>query len=128
VEIVQTGLVLKTENYDECCAFYRDILDLPIIFVEDHDTWNITCFAIGPGYLTVETGGVAAPPQKTFAQSPMKLRLNVSDLDAAVAEIQDRGVALDIQAYDWGRVAELNDPDGNRVALRQQSDVYTLKP
>jgi len=126
LEIVQNGIVLKTERYAECCEFYRDTLKLPVIFVEDHDTWNITCFAIGSGYLMVETGGVGAPPEKTFAQSPMKIRLNVTDLNATVAELQKDGLDLEVQQHDWGSVSEINDPDGNRVALRQHSSIYSL--
>ncbi|MEM7721028.1 MAG: VOC family protein, partial [Pseudomonadota bacterium] len=105
----------------------RETLGLPVLFVEDHDTWNITCFAIGSGYLMVETGGIAAPPEKTYAQSPMKIRVNVTDLEEEVASLQKTGLDLQIQRHDWGEVAECNDPDGNRIALRQHSSVYTLK-
>ena len=125
MDIVQTGIVLKTENYEDCRDFYRDTLCLPIIFVEDHDTWNITCFEIGASYLMIETGGVASPPEKSFAQSPIKIRLNVSDIESTVRELQTRGVATVILRHDWGEVAEFCDPDGNRVAVRKHSTVYS---
>lgn len=124
---VQNGIVLKTENYAACCTFYGEKLGLPVIFVEDHETWNITCFGIGSGYLMVETGGIGAPPEKSFAQSPVKIRLNVDDLEKSVAEIRENGLDAEIQRHDWGNVSEINDPDGNRIALRQHSSVYTLK-
>ncbi|MEO1639085.1 MAG: VOC family protein [Pseudomonadota bacterium] len=126
MEIVQNGIVLKTENYAACCKFYNEVLGLPVIFVEDHETWSITCSAIGEGYLMVETGGIAALPEKTFAQSSMKIRLNVRDLEQAVSEVAKFGLNLEIQRFEWGEVAELPDPDGNRIALRQHSSVYSI--
>ncbi|MEL7273158.1 MAG: hypothetical protein AAGK33_06945 [Pseudomonadota bacterium] len=49
MEVVQSGVVLKTENYEACEKFYREALGLPVLFVENHDTWNITCFEVGGG-------------------------------------------------------------------------------
>ncbi|MEL7229151.1 MAG: VOC family protein [Pseudomonadota bacterium] len=124
MEVVQSGVVLKTENYEACEKFYREALGLPVLFVENHDTWNITCFEVGGGYLMVETGGVGAPPQKSFAQSPVKLRFNVTDLEGEVEQLRARGFDLAIQHHAWGSVAEFCDPDGNRIALRQDSEIY----
>ena len=75
----------------------------------------------------VETGGAGFPPEKTFAQSPIKIRLNVKDLEQSVADIRKTGLDAEIQNHDWGSVSEFCDPDGNRIALRQHSAVYTLK-
>ncbi|MEM8649897.1 MAG: VOC family protein [Pseudomonadota bacterium] len=127
MDIVQNGIVLKTEYYKECLNFYCNVLDLPVVFSEDHGTWSITCLAIGEGYLMVETGGNAAPPEKTFAQSPIKLRLNVSNLAKEVEIMREKGIIISIQEHDWGEVAEICDPDGNRIALRQDTDIYRLK-
>ncbi|MEM9732997.1 MAG: hypothetical protein AAF903_05855 [Pseudomonadota bacterium] len=72
----------------------------------------------------VETGGVGAPPEKSFAQSPFKLRLNVADLEGEVRQLNEKGLDLEIQHHSWGSVAEFCDPDGNRIALRQDSEIY----
>ncbi|MEO0484785.1 MAG: VOC family protein [Pseudomonadota bacterium] len=124
MNIVQPGLVLKTENYPECRAFYRDTLGLPVVFEEDHGTWGLTCLTWGSAYLMVETGGAAVAGRKDVAQSPMKIRINLADLDAEVAALRAKGVSIEIAEHPWGRVAEICDPDGNVVALREDDPIY----
>ncbi len=51
--IAQPGLILFTENYDACLAFYRDVLELAVV----HSQPGLTRFAFGSGYLMVERGG-----------------------------------------------------------------------
>jgi catechol 2,3-dioxygenase-like lactoylglutathione lyase family enzyme len=48
------------------------------------------------------------------------LQLVVADIDAARAELADRGVAVsDVQDFDWGRFVFFSDPDGNGWAVQQ---------
>lgn len=44
------GFFLYVEPYIECVSFYRDVLDLPILF----DTDELTCFGFGESYLMIE--------------------------------------------------------------------------
>ncbi|MES3676632.1 hypothetical protein QC589_11770 [Halomonas elongata] len=36
MRLQRTGVILNTDNYDACVAFYRDVLALPVIF-EKHE-------------------------------------------------------------------------------------------
>ena len=48
------------------------------------------------------------------------LQLVVSDIEAAHAELVDRGVEVsDVQDYPWGRFVFFSDPDGNGWAVQQ---------
>ncbi len=120
MDVTKYGLILNVENYAECVAFYRDVLGLTMVFSEAEEGFAMTCFAFGSGYLMVENGGLAAAPAKSIAQSPVKLRFNVEDVEAAAVALRTHGVALEIETHDWGTTAEFHDPDGNRCALRSE--------
>jgi predicted enzyme related to lactoylglutathione lyase len=48
------------------------------------------------------------------------LQLVVSDIDAARAELVERGVEVtEVQEFDWGRFVFFSDPDGNGWAVQQ---------
>jgi catechol 2,3-dioxygenase-like lactoylglutathione lyase family enzyme len=48
------------------------------------------------------------------------LQLVVADIEAARAELLDRGVGVgDVQDFPWGRFLFLSDPDGNAWAVQQ---------
>ena len=127
MDVTKCGLILNVENYADCVAFYRDVLGLKIAFSEAEEDFAMTCFAFGEGYLMVETGGVAAPPAKSIAQSPVKLRFNVEDVEAAAEELLARGVAVEVSVHDWGTIADFYDPDGNRFALRSEDGSHEVR-
>ena len=59
-----------------------------------------------------------------FAPStqPFMINLRVDDLDAMVADLEGKGVAiLDRQADDYGKFAWIMDPDGVKLELYQQA-------
>jgi len=48
------------------------------------------------------------------------LQLVVADIDAARAELLERGVEVgDVQEFDWGKFVYFSDPDGNSWAVQQ---------
>lgn len=117
----QTGLILCTENYDECVAFYTNALQLPILQTLDDVHSKLTVFDFGSNtYLMIETGGEAAPAGKTIRQNPVWLRFNVTSVDNASLELADRGVEVKIRREVWGTVGDFKDPDGNICSLREQ--------
>jgi uncharacterized glyoxalase superfamily protein PhnB len=62
------------------------------------------------------TGGIATRPPGSSAG----LQLVVSDIEAAHAQLVDRGVeASDVQDFPWGRFVFFSDPDGNRWSVQQ---------
>jgi lactoylglutathione lyase len=120
MRLSRSGIVLLTENYRDCVAFYRDTLGLPVLFALDRPGSVLTGFDFGGAYLLVEDGGHARPGGKTAREAPMKLRFNVEDLDQAVTDLQARGVNCVRCDHDWGSVADFHDPDGNPCQLRSE--------
>jgi len=118
MDISRHGIILNTENFEACVAFYRDVIGLRVAHEIDPPDPDITCFDLGGAYLMVETGGRADAGTKPVSTCPTKFRFNVADVEAAAAGLKARGVAVEIKVYDWGTTAEFADPDGNRCALR----------
>ncbi|MBB4234149.1 VOC family protein [Rhizobium esperanzae] len=114
LQVTAHGIILKTERFEECVRFYRDILELPVWFEQD----DLTCLRFGDGYLMIETGGMARDSRKLGHENPTILRLNVVDVGAAAAALQSRGVAVDIRRFSWGVIGAFVDPDGNACELK----------
>ena len=119
MQIEKFGIILNTEHYAACVSFYRDALQLEVLFEKATEEERLTCFDLGGVYLMVESGGRASAGGKPPADCPSKLRFNVADVEAAVAELARRGVRAELRRRPWGITAEFHDPDGNRCALRE---------
>jgi len=120
MDYTRTGIILFTENYAACVAFYRDVLDLPVAFELNRADSVLTGFAYSGAYLMIEGGGHAKAGGKTIADTQARLRFNVADLDAAIAELRAKGVAVERVDHPWGAVANVFDPDGNPCQLRTE--------
>lgn len=118
LEIVSYGLVLRTERFDACVAFYSEVVGLTVRFQKE----GLVCFRFGDGYLMVETGGRAKDGPKPAGQNPVKLRFNVPDVDAAAETLRSRGADVTVERFDWGVRGEFLDPDGNICALKNADD------
>lgn len=118
----RTGVILFTEHYQACVAFYSKTLELPVMFALDNEHSQLTCCDMGgSGYLMIEGGGKAADGRKSMAQNPVWLRFNVDDVDSAVAELAAKQVTVNLRREAWGTVADFNDPDGNVCSLRDEA-------
>ncbi len=118
----RTGLILCTENYEKCVAFYSGVLGLPILNALDNEHSKLTCFDMGgDSYLMIETGGTAISAGKSLDQNPVWLRFNVEDVDEAADELRGKGVDVKIRKEVWGTVADFVDPDGNVCSLRDEA-------
>ncbi len=113
IGFVTPGIILFTERFEECVAFYRDLVGLPVWFAKD----GLVCLRFGAGYLMVETGGVAVSGVKSRAQNPTVIRFNVEGLDVAAEVLRGRRVVVDVMDFDWGRIGQFVDPDGNLCEL-----------
>lgn len=118
MQFTKTGIILNTQNYQECVRFYGDVLGLEILYKIDRTDEHLTTFRLGNTYLMVERGGVAHQGSKTTDVCPTKFRFNVADINAACAELQSKGIDVSLKQHSWGDTAEFFDPDGNRCALR----------
>ena len=119
--IARYGLILNTENFEDCVAFYRDLFGLRQLFEKEEGGFKLTCLEYGGGYLMVEQGGTAKKGVKSPAEGSFKLRFNVADLEEALAEIRAWGIQVEIQESSWGRTINISDPDGNRVGVRDEA-------
>jgi lactoylglutathione lyase len=117
---VQPGVILFTEHYDACVAFYRDALKLPVVFDKGH----LITLGFGSGYLMIEQDGVAADGSKSRAQNPTVLRFNVEEVDKAAEMLRGQGIAVEVRHWDWGITGQFRDPDGNLCELKNQTDGF----
>ncbi|WP_218313686.1 VOC family protein [Halomonas sp. 18071143] len=118
--VARYGVILNTEHYNECVAFYRDLFGLRQLFERVDDGFNLTCLEFGHGYLMIEQGGKAKNVTKSPEECGFKLRFNVDDLEKALAEIRAWGIQTVIIYNAWGRTINISDPDGNRVGIRDE--------
>ncbi len=65
LNIARTGIILNTEKYDECVAFYKNLFGLKVLFEED----GLTCLDYHGSYLMIETEGFAKPQGKTIKEN-----------------------------------------------------------
>ncbi|MEM8556214.1 MAG: VOC family protein [Bacteroidota bacterium] len=119
----RTGFILYVLNYEECVAFYRDVLGLPVLF----EAPSLTSFEFGPSYLIVEFDderdgmGTEAEVSVARAYHTMCLRMNVPDVKAYADRLTARGVEVDVQEHSWGTVAKFVDPAGNLCAFKDDA-------
>ncbi|MDY6982943.1 MAG: VOC family protein [Pseudomonadota bacterium] len=121
IQASRTGIILNTQNFSACRAFYRDVLGLRELFTRRDGDDELSCLEFGGAYLMIETGGHAKPAGKSVRESPAKLRFNVPDLEATLRVLHEKGIAAEIQRFDWGSTINLFDPDGNRVGIRDEA-------
>lgn len=120
MEIQRTGIILNTEKYEACVAFYRDLFDLAVMFEKTEGDFRLTCLAFGSSYLMIETQGNAYPAGKSISENATKLRFNVADIDAALRKVKAYGLEAEIIESSWGSTINIFDPDGNRVGIRDE--------
>ena len=111
-------MAIPVSDVDRAKAFYAD----KVGFNADHDfqvteeirfiqltpPGSVCSIALGTGIVDSEPGSAAG------------LQLVVSDINAARAELVERGVEVsEVQNFDWGSFVFFRDPDGNRWAVQQ---------
>lgn len=128
MDLKRSGVIVFTEQYEACVDFYSRILELPELFSLDDEHSTLTCLDMGGSYLMIETGGRAMPGGRSIEQSPVKLRFNVGDVDAAAGLLESRGVRVAIRRETWGTVGDFVDPDGNRCSLRDEGSFLPSLP
>src|SRR5687768_6030350 len=101
------ALTLFVENLDEVRAFYRDVLQLRPVYDDDVSTvFDLAGTLLNVLALGAATALVApARPAAVGSEPRMLFSLWVDDVDAASAELQERGVGLLNGPIDrpWGK-------------------------
>jgi predicted enzyme related to lactoylglutathione lyase len=114
-------VAVPVSDVDRAKSFYTD----QVGFVADHDhrvSDELRFVQLTPPgsacSITIGVGITKAAPGSVEG-----LQLVVSDIEAARAELVERGVAASpIEEYPWGRFVFFSDPDGNRWAVQQIPD------
>ena len=109
---------IPVSDVDRAKSFYTDKAG----FVADHDhrvSDEIRFVQLTPPgsacSIVIGEGIVETPPG-----SAQNLQLVVSDVEAARAELAERGVDItEVQDFDWGSFVFFTDPDGNGWAVQQ---------
>jgi catechol 2,3-dioxygenase-like lactoylglutathione lyase family enzyme len=110
-------ILVPVADVDRAVTFYRDRLGLPFLFQY-------------PGMGFMECGGVRlllGIPEAGQATGPVTIYYRVSDIDAAVEALTERGVVFVSPPHLVHRaeaselwMAALHDPDGNPVVLMSE--------
>ena len=117
-------LVGRLDNIDVLCRdleamvrFYRDTLEVPLLFPYERESgW--AGFQAGDVSIYLIEVDAAPPLRRTPGAGPAGLEsfaFAVPDLEAAIAELSERGVewAGEIVESDWYRYRSFYDPEGN---------------
>ncbi|MBY6413594.1 VOC family protein [Rhodococcus sp. BP-252] len=122
MEILSGRTILRPADYDRTLAFYRDDLGLAV-----HREYGAgTVFFAGQSLIEVAAHGGSSTPS-TFDGA---LWLQVRDIEAAAAELRERGVAVDRdpKQESWGLIEMwLRDPDGVPIVLVEIPSDHPLR-
>ncbi|WP_177238048.1 VOC family protein [Paenibacillus sp. 1_12] len=117
MKINESGIILFVENYEAALEFYTTKLGLTV----RRQTTSLTIFNFGNSYLMIEDRGVASPVEKTRAQNPIIIRIDVQDFDQTVEELLKREVPVKVRRPEWGTIGIIIDPEGNRIEIKEGS-------
>lgn len=123
MDMQQAGVILFARRFEACIAFYRDRLQLPELFRKT----GLVCLRMGAGYLMLEQDAAAANETggaKSRAQNPTILRFNVPDVAGSAAWLEERGISVVVQHWEWGTIGVFMDPDGNRCELKNHEPAF----
>lgn len=121
LQIARAGIILNTENFDACVSFYKQVLGLKLLFEEQSEGFRLACLDCLGTYLMIETGGVSVPSGKTVSQNSTKFRFNVKSIENTLNHLKSKNIDAQITNNSWGQCINIFDPDGNRVAFRDES-------
>jgi predicted enzyme related to lactoylglutathione lyase len=106
-----------TEDIPRAKRFYAEVIGLEL------ETEGESDMEFRAGQVTLDIFDPSSIGQP-FAPSPAGLALRVSDVDAARAELEAKGVVFDGETIVTGvcRQAWFKDPDGNALMLHRRFD------
>lgn len=119
MQILKTGFILYTINYEACVSFYGKTLGLKVLYSNE----MLTCFDFYGSYLMVE---IDDETEETNASLPSRdrtcIRLNVQNVKEACEVLDKNSIAYDYGEFDWGTIAKFRDPDGNLIGFRSAKE------
>jgi catechol 2,3-dioxygenase-like lactoylglutathione lyase family enzyme len=118
------AVILNVEDLDAAVSFYREHVGLATAYVSPH--W--VEFEAGDVRLVLHRRGTG-PHHPLHGARPVTFTLEALDLESWVEELAERDVRLATRPTetDFGLFAEVLDPDGNVVVLREVTPPGTLE-
>jgi predicted enzyme related to lactoylglutathione lyase len=110
-------------DQDRALDFYTNVLGLEQRV--DNPTPDgprfLTVGVKGQDFMLVLWPGTPGQAQPTQGQVPATCTIETGDLRKEYEQLKSRGVnfVTDILEFPWGSVAQFEDPDGNRLQLRE---------
>lgn len=119
MDFVTTGFILYTIKYNECVAFYRDVLSLSILYAKE----ELTCFNFNGSYLMVEVDDETSltKPEEGFRDRTC-IRFNVEDVREACKILDNNNIPYNYAEHKWGTIAKFRDPDNNLIGFRSAKE------
>jgi catechol 2,3-dioxygenase-like lactoylglutathione lyase family enzyme len=119
-----SAVSLFVEDVPAAKRFYQDVFDAPVVYEDDVSVAvKLDDLVVNLLHSSQAAGLVApAPVAPAAAGSRFQLSIWVDDVDAACAQLRERGVALLVGPVDrpWGmRVATFTDPAGHSWEIAQ---------
>jgi len=113
-----TAITLFVEDLDATTSFYREVFGLPVAYEDEASVVFDFGNTIVNLLVTGEAHGLIAPAEVAARESGSRLQLTITveDVDAACAELAERGVELLNGPINrpWGiRTASFRDPAGH---------------
>ncbi|MCG8592358.1 MAG: VOC family protein [Proteobacteria bacterium] len=105
-------------DWERAVRFYTETLGMPLAYRSDELGW--AQLATGECQLALERAAPDDEESQALVGRFVGVSLQVSDIQATVATLQERGVEFAglPEAQEWGGVlAHLRDPDGNVLTL-----------
>jgi lactoylglutathione lyase len=119
-------IAITCQDIDKSLDFYTRILGLPEAFRmvnDDGSLWMVYLKTGSGGFLELFTRGGARPDIPGNASGFKHLCLWVDDIDAALCDLQTKGLDVDLDGIRTGRSKcrqyFIADPDGVRIELMQ---------
>jgi len=109
------AVLLDSSRGEALARFYRDRLGVPLEEERHGSEPHWACFFEGIHFAIHQKEGLEGAPRN------MSISFEVADVDAAVAELRRAGVAIVLEPQDrpYGRLASIQDPDGNVIHLHR---------
>ena len=118
MELVTANTILYCSHWDATVRFYRDGLDLPILFSTD---WFME-FQLSP-HARLSLADDTRASIKCAGGAGLTIALEVEDIDVVWELVTRRGLGpTAIRDHPWqARVFYLFDPEGHRIEIWQRS-------
>ena len=114
--------VLVTDQ-DRALDFYTNVLGMEKR-VENPTPDGLRFLTVGVAgdeFMLVLWPGTPGEAQPAMGQQPPSVTIETDDIHKTYDEYRSRGVEFvsDLMEFPWGSVAQFQDPDGNRLQIRQ---------